>query len=77
MAEQKEWQQREGTFSLRKNPNKKQEKAPDVIGTLMLNGVAYELSGWNKTAASGAMWMSGTIKPPFASKPATEETIPF
>jgi len=70
MATEKVWEQKEGTWSLRKNPNKKQEKSPDFVGQICIQGVVYELSGWNKVAASGAHWMSGTCKPPYATQPA-------
>jgi hypothetical protein len=64
MNDQKQWEQREATFSLRRNPNRaKNEKAPDVTGLLCIEGKMYEISGWNKIAASGAHWMSGTVKP--------------
>ena len=86
MANQRESTQNEGTFSLRKNPSKKQEKAPDFVGKICIHGVIYDLSGWNKVAASGAHWMSGTIKPPYetpkgvAPPPAIkhdDDSIPF
>ena len=70
MAEEKKWETREGTFSLRRNPNKKddQSKTPDMIGHVCIQGVVYELSAWTKIATSGAKWLSGTIKPPYATQ---------
>jgi uncharacterized protein (DUF736 family) len=76
MATDKVWEQKEGTWSLRKNPNKKNDKAPDFIGTIAIAGVTYDLSAWDKIAASGAHWLSGTVKLPFVSQGAPKQYAP-
>jgi hypothetical protein len=76
MTERKEWQQNEGTFSLRNN-KKKNEKAPDLAGQLRINGELYDLSAWQKTTAGGGTWWSGTVKTawkPAASNHPVRET---
>ena len=84
MEQKKEWETREGTWSIRRNANKKTDKAPDFIGQLRIEGVLYDISGWTQTAKSGAKWMSGKIKPPFAKDapakqlpPADDSEAPF
>ena len=81
---EKKWVQNEGTFSLRRNPTKKDEesKLPDFVGLVVIQGVEYELSGWSKLSSNGGRWISGTIKPPYSTgKKATNEpdesNIPF
>ena len=88
MAQTKEWMQAEGTFSLTMNPERdkptKSGKAnPTMTGQVMIHGVLYELSAWSKTAASGNRWLSGTIKPPYATQstpannPHSSDDVPF
>ena len=69
MTEQRKWEQREGTWSLRRNGKKKNDKAPDFTGLMRIQGVDYELSAWEKTASSGAKWFSGTLRPPYQVSP--------
>jgi hypothetical protein len=60
---EKQWEQKPGTFHLRRNANKKQENYPDMLGQINIDGVDYELSAWTKVAASGQKWLTGTCKP--------------
>jgi len=66
--------QKEGTFSLFKATEKKQEKSPDFTGKAVVNGVELRLSGWSKKSQSGDIYISGYIEKP-APKPATTEEV--
>ena len=89
--ERKEWIQEEGTFSLTRNPDagkptKSGKEQPSMKGQLKIAGVLYDISAWAYTAKSGNKWLSGTVKPPFASSQGVaapkmvsdlDENIPF
>jgi hypothetical protein len=82
MATERVWETKEATFSLRNNPNaSKNEKAPNLIGTIKIGGREYELSAWAKVSKTGAHWFSGTVKEPFkgqnASKSDESDQVPF
>jgi hypothetical protein len=66
--------QKEGTFSLFKATEKKQEKSPDFTGKAVVNGNELRLSGWSKKSQSGEVYISGYIEEP-APKPATTEEV--
>jgi hypothetical protein len=66
--------QKEGTFSLFKATEKKQEKSPDFTGKAVVNGIELRLSGWSKKSQSGEVYISGYIEEP-APKPATTEEV--
>ena len=55
------------------------EKRPDYNGSLNVNGVNYELSGWMKVSKAGNKFMSLTIREPFkkTTKVATPTVEPF
>jgi len=59
--------------------DKQTEKHPDYFGSLNVNGVDFELSGWIKVSKAGNKYMSLTIKPPFkkTTKVATPAVEPF
>lgn len=56
------YQPREGAGSLFKN-----DKAPNLRGTILLGGVLYELSGWTKEKDGGEKWISIAGRPKSAS----------
>lgn len=47
------YEHKEGFGGLFKNDKKDSEKQPDYKGSIMLNGVVYELAGWKKEGAKG------------------------
>lgn len=55
------------------------DKRPDYNGSLNVNGVDYELSGWMKVSKKGNKFMSLTIREPFkkTTKAATPAVEPF
>ena len=64
---------------LMRTRDKLSEKHPDYFGTLNVNGVEFELSGWSKVSAKGNKYMSLTIQPPYkkTTKAATPVVEPF
>lgn len=55
---------KDGTGALFQNNKKQEPKHPDVQGTFTLNGVDYEISGWNKVSKkNGAPYISLSIRP--------------
>ena len=53
----------EGKGILWTNDKKGNPKAPDLKGSIMVNGVEIRLSGWNRNAATGPC-VSLTYNPP-------------
>lgn len=51
------YEQREGQGSLFRN-DKKNERQPDFKGTIMIKGVLYNISAWNRTSQNGREYMS-------------------
>jgi uncharacterized protein (DUF736 family) len=64
---------------LMRTRDKQTENHPDYFGSLNVNGVDYELSGWMKVSKKGNKFMSLTIKEPFkkTTKVATPVVEPF
>lgn len=75
------FEHRDGSGSLFR-AEKKSEKAPDMRGDLMLNGVLYELAGWKKEGKNGS-FLSLSAKPKEERKSApsqgasVDSDIPF
>jgi len=61
-------------FALFVNDKKGNEKAPDVKGSITVNGQKYWLSAWKRESASGKKYMSGQAQlaeaPPQPAAPA-------
>lgn len=57
------------TFILFQNDKGDNDRGPDRTGTLNVNGVEYEMSGWIKQGKRGP-FLSGRIKP----KPKSQRT---
>ena len=51
------YEHREGQGSLFKN-DKKNDRQPDFKGTIMIGGVLYSISAWNRTAQNGREYIS-------------------
>lgn len=58
------------------NDRKQNDKQPDYRGTLDVNGVQHQLSGWIKTSKKGTKFLSLQLTPP-APTPKDDEDIPF
>ncbi len=57
------YEQRDNTGSLFKNEKKEKDTHPDYRGECLIDGVAYYMDTWMKTADSGRKWMSFSFKP--------------
>jgi hypothetical protein len=57
------YEQRDNTGSLFKNLNKEKDTHADYRGECLIDGVAYYMDCWLKTADSGRKWMSFSFKP--------------
>jgi len=51
------YEQREGQGSLFKN-EKQNDRQPDFKGTIMIKGVLYNVSAWNRTSQNGRDYIS-------------------
>ena len=67
------YQKKHGDFSLNMNTKKKSEKSPDYIGTIFLDGVEYNFSGWNKSGPYGD-WIGGSLGD--VKKPKEQQSAP-
>jgi hypothetical protein len=58
------FQHRDGSGSLFRNDKQGVEKRPDWRGDIILGGVLYEVSGWDKPTRNGDSFisMSGKVK---------------
>lgn len=45
-----------------RNNNKKTDKHPDERGTLMVNGVEFEISSWTKQSKAGEYYRSLSVR---------------
>ena len=54
------YEKKHGDFSLNKNSNKKSEKSPDYLGSILLDGVEYNMSAWIKDGPYGK-WIGGSV----------------
>ena len=57
------YQQRDNSGQLFKNGKKEKDTHPDYRGEALIDGVAYYMDAWLKTAESGRRWMSFSFKP--------------
>lgn len=57
------YETRDNTGRLFKNEDKKNERGPDYSGEALIEGQAFYMDGWLKTAESGRKWMSFSFKP--------------
>jgi len=51
------YQQKEGQGSLFKN-DKQNDRQPDFRGTILIKGVTYNISAWNRTSQNGREYIS-------------------
>ena len=51
------YQHKEGQGSLFKN-EKQNERQPDFRGSIMIKGVTYNISAWNRTSQNGRQYLS-------------------
>lgn len=49
-------------IELKKNPFKKEDKHPDRIAGIVIDGVAYSVAAWNKVSQNGLKYLTGSIK---------------
>ena len=54
---------KEGQGSLFKNSYKQKDSQPDMRGTLLINGVTYEVAGWSRTTQGGDRYLSLKAEP--------------
>ncbi len=57
------YETRDNSGRLFKNEEKKNERGPDYSGDCTINGEAFYMDAWLKTADSGRKWMSFSFKP--------------
>jgi hypothetical protein len=57
------YEMKDGTGSLFKNERKEKDTHADYRGECLVDGVAYYMDAWLKTAESGRKWMSFSFKP--------------
>lgn len=74
------YQQREGQGSLFKN-DKQNDRQPDFKGSIMIKGVLYNVSAWNRTSQNGREYISlqaeeRTYNPAPSYEPAPQTDIP-
>lgn len=80
------YQQKEGQGSLFKN-DKQNDRQPDFRGTIMIKGVTYSISAWNRTSQNGrdyislqaeerSQYPSSTPTPAYPAPAASRETAP-
>jgi uncharacterized protein (DUF736 family) len=69
------FEQRENSGALFRNNDKTEESQPDYRGNINIDGTEYWLSAWLKTSKAGMKYMSLSIKPKNAAKPATGGSI--
>ena len=58
--------------ALFKNDDKQSDKHPDYKGSINIDGVEYWLSSWIKTSKQGNKFMSLSVQPKQAVKPAKQ-----
>lgn len=79
------YEHREGYGAVFKETEKKNEKAPDYKGNIMLGGVVYEIAGWKKEGGKGTfLSLKGQLprqqqesKPKSKFVPDDADSIPF
>lgn len=79
------YQMKDGTGTLFKVQDKKNERGPDYTGDCMIDGTVYRMAAWIKESESGRKFMSFKFEPkeeqqsrPAAKpRPVEDEDIPF
>ncbi len=66
---------KDGQGSLFKNERREKDTHPNLQGTILVAGVEYWISGWTKEGAKGR-WISLSVKPKEAAKPAAKAQKP-
>ncbi len=56
------FEQKNNTGALFVNDKEGNEARPDLRGTVCVNGVMYELSGWKKVSGKGNHWISLSVQ---------------
>ena len=64
------YEQRDNSGSLFKNERKEKDTHADYRGECLIDGTAYYMDCWLKTADSGRKWMSFSFKPKQAKEEA-------
>lgn len=54
----KSFEQKDNSGALFVNSNKESEKHPDLNGSVLINGVEYWVSAWEKTSKAGDQYYS-------------------
>jgi hypothetical protein len=80
MAEQRkfetEYELRDGNIVLFHNPNPKNPKQPQLVGTAMVDGKRKTIALWERTAYNGNSYFSGTIGEEWKPAPKGERNSP-
>lgn len=63
------YEQRDNTGTLFNNDRKQKENQPDFKGEALINGVTYEVAGWNKVSKKGSSYLSLSYKVKSATYP--------
>ncbi len=61
-VEKKKFEQRDFSGALFENSRKEKETNPDYNGTVIIEGVEYWISAWDKTSAKGQPYLSLAFK---------------
>tara|TARA_R110000868_G_scaffold16851_2_gene74616 strand:- start:2607 stop:2939 length:333 start_codon:yes stop_codon:yes gene_type:complete len=56
------YEQKPNSGSLFPNDRKEKDTHPDLTGTIDVDGVAYWINGWSKTANSGKQFISLSVR---------------
>jgi hypothetical protein len=73
---------RDNSWIIFVNTNKKSEKSPDLKGEAMVNGRKYEIAGWKRSSDKCAEFWTGTFNEPrvkeeYKGDPNSKDGIPF
>ncbi len=70
------YEQKNNSGSLFVNKFKEKETQPDYKGSLMVEGVLYDLAAWSTTAKSGVQYLSIKVSTPKVKEEPTTEPEP-
>lgn len=78
------YQMKDGSGTLFKVQEKKNEKGPDYTGDCMIEGTVYRMAAWIKESEAGRKFMSFKFEPkdqaqpkPAAKRVSDDDDIPF
>lgn len=80
------YQMKDGSGTLFKVLEKKNEKGPDYTGDCMIGGEVYRMAAWIRESESGRKYMSFKFEPkeepaakpaPKKARPVEDEDVPF